>query len=183
MKRLARRSTGGGHGGREEQSLALFGAALQDFFDVGPEADVQHPVGLVEHGDLQVLEPQHAAGHQVEHPPGGPDDDVRSAFEVFDLAPNRPSAHATHRMARLLLSEPSDFFRDLFAQFAGGGQHQGLGVEVVEVDALEDGDDEGGGLAGSGAGLSGTIAALNGDGNKSRLNRAGGVIFNRGKRL
>ena len=47
------------NGGAEEHGLPRLRAAAKDFFDVRPEADVQHPVGLVEHHEAQVA--QHAA--------------------------------------------------------------------------------------------------------------------------
>ena len=36
----------------KQQRLPFFGALPQDFFDVGPKADVEHAVGFVEHDAL-----------------------------------------------------------------------------------------------------------------------------------
>ena len=37
-----------GNGGAQQQRLPRLRAAAEDLFDVGPETDVQHPIGLVE---------------------------------------------------------------------------------------------------------------------------------------
>ena len=44
---------GGRHGGREQERLPAVGAAAKNLFNVGAEADVEHPVGLIERDHLQ----------------------------------------------------------------------------------------------------------------------------------
>ena len=55
----------GGHGGREEQGLAGFGRHLEDAFDVGDKAHVQHPVSFINDHDLHAGQQQFAAFEMV----------------------------------------------------------------------------------------------------------------------
>src|SRR5260221_166499 len=49
------------------------------------EAHVEHPVGLVEHEDLELVEPDMTLVHEVEEPTGRGDQDVDAAGEGIDL--------------------------------------------------------------------------------------------------
>ena len=45
------------HGGREEQSLPLLRDGIKDYFELWPERVLcEHPVGLIEHQELQILQ-------------------------------------------------------------------------------------------------------------------------------
>ncbi len=55
-----------GHRGREEEVLPLGGEVPQDALDVGEEAHVEHPVGLVDDEDLQPVELRVAETEVVE---------------------------------------------------------------------------------------------------------------------
>ena len=54
------------------------GSAAQDLLDLRAEAHVEHPVGLVEHEDRDVLDRDEAAVHQVLQPARRGDDDLRA---------------------------------------------------------------------------------------------------------
>ena len=64
------------HGGREEQSLALGRQLLGDAPDVMNEAHVQHPIGFIEHQELERGKIRVAPSHQVEKTARGGDNDV-----------------------------------------------------------------------------------------------------------
>ena len=55
---------------------SIGGATPQNFFDIGPEADIEHAIGLVEDDDPQVIEHQQATINQVEHAAWGADTDL-----------------------------------------------------------------------------------------------------------
>ena len=85
-----------GDGGAEQQRLAFLGAAAEDLFDIGPEADVEHPVGFVQHDDLNRPQVERAAADEVDDAAGRADDDVGPALELGDLAANRFAAVDRH---------------------------------------------------------------------------------------
>ena len=73
------------HGRREEQRLAREGHELHDALDVGDEAHVEHAVGLVEHEDLEPVEPHQVLVHQVEQPSRCRHHDVEAAADSLGL--------------------------------------------------------------------------------------------------
>mgnify|MGYP006947080820 CR=1 FL=1 len=54
-----------GHGGAEHQVLALCGQLCNDLLHVMHKAHVQHPVGLVQHKDLEVRQVDMALSDEV----------------------------------------------------------------------------------------------------------------------
>ena len=92
MYRSASFSIGGGTVALKQQRLPRRRAAPQDLLDVGPKADVEHPVGFVEDDELELAEIERAAGHVVEHAAGRADDDLRPFAELFDLLADRLAA-------------------------------------------------------------------------------------------
>ena len=80
----------------KQQRLPRLRAAAEDLFDVGPEADVEHPVGLVEDHEADAAEDQRAAAHQVDHPARRADDDLGPAAQLFDLLADRLAAVDAH---------------------------------------------------------------------------------------
>ena len=64
--------------GGQEQRLAWLGKLAENPLDIGTEADVQHPVGLIEHDVHDIAEIKRAAFDMVEHAAGRADHDVDS---------------------------------------------------------------------------------------------------------
>jgi len=56
------------------------------------ESHIQHPVGLVEHEEFHLAEPQRVAGHQVEQAPGRGDEHVDAALHRAHLRAHRHAA-------------------------------------------------------------------------------------------
>ena len=73
------------HGGREEQGLLLHRRQLEDAFEIRDEAHVEHPVGLVDHHDLNPVEQQIATLKVIEQTPGGSDQHIDAAIEFHIL--------------------------------------------------------------------------------------------------
>ena len=115
-------------GGGEEHVLPFLRYQAHDAPHVGPEAHVEHAVGLVENQDLHVRQVHVAALLQVEQTAGGGDQKV-------DAAPQFPElgivAHASvdrgHTLAGVSGAGDRDLF-DLAGEFPGGGDHQGADV-------------------------------------------------------
>ena len=75
----------GGHGGGEEKSLLLGGQPAKDAAHVVDEAHVQHPVGLVQHEDLQPGQVDELLAVEVAQAAGGGHQDVHALFQPLHL--------------------------------------------------------------------------------------------------
>ena len=165
-----------GDRGAQQQRLPLLGAAAEDFFDVGPEADVEHPVGLVEHDDLEVAQIERAAADEVEHAAGRADDDLGPAAAV--CRSGRGSA-CRRRPARSRIRRPwaslSNSSRTCTASSRVGTSTSACGGDAFAavLEPFEDRNGEGGRLAGAGAGLAQHVDAGQRAGNDAGLNRRG----------
>nr|BFF16960.1 hypothetical protein GCM10025730_04810 [Promicromonospora thailandica] len=106
---------------------------------------------------------------------GGADDDVDAVAEgallgdVGCAAVDGQDADVVH-----LAGEGLDGVGDLHGELAGGGQDEGLDLAQGGVDGGEEGEAEGGGLAGSGLGDAGDVAACEELGDGARLDGGGG---------
>ena len=141
--------------GAQQQRLPRLRAAAKNFFDVGPKADVEHPIGLVEDDDQQVVELERAATHVIQNASGRANDDFDPPRKFFDLSPDRLAAIDGHRVDLATVRELDDFLADLHGQLARGNQDQGLrSVPALgRLEAFQNRNYERGRLAGSGAGL------------------------------
>ncbi len=176
-----------GHGGREEQVLAIARQQLGDALQRVDEAHVHHLVGLVEDEDFRVLDGEGALVDQVKQTAGGGDDDVDAGRQGTDLLVDRHAAeHGFHRQAQetAIIAEA---LGDLGSQLAGRRQHQhataldrrrlGIAREIVEA-----GQREGCGFAGAGLGDAAQVAAFQQDRNGLLLDRRRLGIFLGGQR-
>ena len=135
--------------GREEQRLALAGGAVDDPVDGGLEAHVEHPVGLVEDEDADVLEDDDAAGDQVLEAAGSGDEDVGLA-DGLDLRSEADAAVDGGDLQALRLGDRADVFDDLTGELAGRGEDQGADAALLGREPLDHRDAEGERLAGAG---------------------------------
>ena len=154
-------------------------AAAQDAFDVGPEADVEHAVGLVEDDVADVVQRQGAAAT------GG-----RARGRACRRRCRQPLLQLRQLLAEALAAVDrhgaavagcGDSLRgllgDLDDQFARRGQDEGLRAGLVVVaPGVEEGQQERGGLAGAGLGLADDVAAGEGFGDEGGLNRGGFAV-------
>jgi len=79
------------NGGREEHRLARPREPLEDLGELRLESHVEHPVGLVEHQHLDVVEARRPLLEVVHQPPGRGDDHLAPVLEGLGL---RRHAHA-----------------------------------------------------------------------------------------
>ena len=112
---------------RRTGSAAARRQVAQDAPDVGQEAHVQHPVGLVEDEHLEALQRRVGLAEVVEQPARGGHDDVDAPAERVLL---RAHAHAAeHRGARQrsVHGQRFEVLLDLGGQLARRGQDEGAG--------------------------------------------------------
>jgi len=162
----------GRHGGAEEERLPLGGALLDDAFDVGQEAHVEHAVHLVEHEDLDVAQAGVALFEVIEEAAGRGDHDVDALVERLDLLAVADAAIDDGDALVGKLGVVAEGFLDLQRELAGGLEHEAAEAAVV-AEALEHGECKGGGLAGAGLGGAHDIAAGQHDRDSLRLDRRG----------
>src|SRR5690606_16617479 len=166
---------GGGHGRGEEGDLALGGCLAEDLLDVFGEAHAEHLVCFVEDEEADVVEAQGAAFEVVLDAAGGADDDVDAVAQgallgdVGGAAVDGQDADVVH-----LAGEGLDGVGDLHGELARGGQDEGLDLAEGGVDGGEQREAEGGGLAGSGLGDAGDVAAGEELGDGAGLDGGGG---------
>jgi hypothetical protein len=106
------------HGGREEQRLAGEGNHLGDALDVGNEPHVEHPVGFVDHKNLDAGHQQLAAFAMVEQAAGGADQHVGTAFELAVLVLERHATDQKRDVELVVLAVLFEVLGDLGGEFA-----------------------------------------------------------------
>ena len=112
--------------GAQQQRLPRRGAIAQNPLDVGPKADVEHPIGFVEHDEFQIVEGKRAAAHVVEHSAGRADDQLRASLEFFDLSADRLAAVQSDDMHLAPMRKFDGLFAHLHGQLAHRHHHQRL---------------------------------------------------------
>jgi hypothetical protein len=165
-------------GGAEEERLSIGGAALEDSFDIGAEADVEHAIGFVEDDERQPREIDGTAGEVVEDAAGRADDDVDAAAKFFNLLTDGFATVDGDAMDAAALGELDDFVLHLDGQFPRGHHHQRLRVVTVffEAKLFENGDREGGGFSRAGAGLANDVDFFERKGDEAGLDRRGVLV-------
>ena len=141
----------GRHGSREKPGgLASF-CGRQDGFDGFAEAHVQHFVGFVEHHTMGIAQAKRLAVEHVDEAAWSGHHNLSAGLDLADLTFDaRAAVHGHHFVLVGKLGVALQVERHLHAELAGGAQHEGLHAPFVRVDALEQGQAEGGGFAGAG---------------------------------
>ena len=160
---LGQRDDGLGHGRREQQRAATGGGRIEDLLEIFAKAHVEHLVGFVEHGGVELRQIERAALEMVAQPSRGADDDMRAIAQRAALLGRVHPADAGGDPRAGAGIEPAEFAADLQREFAGRGDHQhqrqfGRGVEAVEQ-LLRQRQPEGHGLARTGLCRDDEIAA------------------------
>lgn len=89
----------------------------------------------------------------------GTDDDLRAVLERLHVVTDAGAANAGVALDVHEVTDGNDDLLDLLSKLTGGGENQSLARLDVGVDLLQDGDREGGGLAGTRLGLGNDIVA------------------------
>ena len=132
--------------GREEHRLALAGQALDDRVDLRLEAHVEHAVGLVEDEDPDRVELEQLPLGQVLEPARRGDDDVR-VLRLLRVGHERRAAVDRGDPQALRLGERRELLCDLGRELARRHEDERGGLRLGGVQALDDRDREGEGLA------------------------------------
>ena len=158
-----------GHRGREEHGLPLLRQHREDLLDVVEEAQVEHPVGLVEHQRPHAVQAQVrlllALGRlgQVEQPTGRTDDDLDAPLQRLDLRLVGDAAVDRQHPDAPGAAGGRDVAGDLQAELAGRYDDQRLRRAVGALGrrehAVEQRDAEAERLAGAGRGLADQVGA------------------------
>ncbi len=175
-----------GHGGREEQRLAVLRHHLGNLAQVVDEAEVEHLVGLVEHEVAGLRQRHGLAGDEVEQASGGGDEDVGAAVKHFRLLVDGGAADDGDDAQRRLFHEVAQVVGDLVHEFAGRGEDEGadvarVGAAGVFQKLLDHRQAEGGRLAGAGLGKADQVRAFEDEGNGFFLDRSRFFEAERGK--
>ena len=134
---------------REEHRLPLLGEASDEAVDLGLEAHVEHPVGLVEDEAADAVERDEPALDEILQPARRCDQDVRAAGGL--RLRRDPRAAVDGRNAEILpLGERRELGRDLGRQLAGRHENERGRLAVGGLGALDDRQAEGEGLARAG---------------------------------
>ncbi len=164
------------HGGGVEQGLAGERQELADALHVRNEAHVQHPVGFVDHQDIDLGQHQPPALEMVEQAARRGNQHIDAAIQLLGLIVHRDAANEK-RVAELgIFAVAVETFRHLVCQFAGRFQHQGAGHARLGAAArqhLDHRQGEAGGLSGTGLGDADQVAPFQHDRDALRLDRRG----------
>jgi hypothetical protein len=159
---------------REQQGLArgALGHAPQQEADVLDEAEVEHAVGFVQHAHLAGVQGDHLVLLDVvDQAAGRGDDHVGALLQQLALLVVVDAAVDQGELQAEVAAELDRILVDLDRQFAGRGQDQrarilrlAVGQRGAGQQAVDDRDQERQGLAGTGLGLAGDVAPVQGSG-------------------
>jgi len=153
-----------GHGSREEGDLSIGREHLEDLVDLVLETLGQHLIGLVEAEDLDPIGLERSPLDHVEDTTGSTNNDLDTITEFGHVITDVGASNTGQRGDTHVVAEGDHDFVDLEGKLTGGRKDDSLSVLDVRVEALEDGDGEGGGLSCARLGLSDNVMTLdNGD--------------------
>ena len=169
---------------REHEVLAALRQQLDDALDVGQEAHVEHPVGLVEDEDLDLAQVRDLLADEVEQATGRRDEDLDPGAQRLDLRVHGDAAVDDGRAQRHGPAVGPDALIDLHRELARGHEDQGADRVAgrrerrvrVRPEAIEDRQRERGGLAGAGLGRREDVASGEDEGDGGFLDRRRGGV-------
>ena len=159
----------------EEQVLALRRQQRKDPANVGDEPHVEHPVGLVEHQDLDLTQIHGLLPRMVEQASGRRNDDVHAATQRIDLRLHANPAEDHRGTQREVLAVGPHILVHLGGKLTGRRDDQGAREFRCGAFSkpLQHGQREPCGLAGAGLCGAEQIAAAQYQRDRLRLNRGG----------
>ena len=169
------RRNGGGKQGR----MALARAFLNDAAHVRQKAHVQHPVGLVEHEELDLVQAQRAAFQMVQQASRRRGHHVRARAQFVHLPAVADSAINDGDLQIGKARKIADGRFHLRGKFTRRFEDECAGPGRVPVEFGENGQSESGGLAGAGLGAADDIASGQHQRNAAELNRRGRDVTRR----
>ena len=183
-QRVDRRVEGRG----EEQPLTVGGRGGEDAAHGRQEAEVGHVVGLVEHGDLDVAERAVSLAHQVLEPAGAGEHDVDATLEAAHLRALADAAVDDQGREARSLGQRLQRGLDLADELTGRSEDERARGALARrtTRGLEAGDQreqEGVGLAGARAAAAEHVAAGQRVGQRDLLDGSGGRDAARGEHV
>jgi len=148
-----------GHGGGKEDDLGGLGKELEDVVDLLSETAGQHLVGLVEDELLHAVGLEDATLDHVVDTAGGTDNDLGAVLKGLHVVTDAGATNAGVALDLHEVADGNNDLLDLLGKLTGRSEDEGLASLDRGVDLLEDRNGEGGGLAGTGLGLSDNIVA------------------------
>src|SRR5262249_18427336 len=143
----------------------------QNLLDVGPEADVEHAIGLVEDDVADAVEGQGATRQMIEDAARRADGQGEAFLHLGKLLAEALTAVNGNGPAVAARRQLAGFLADLDHQLAGRCQHKGLRPRsIVVTPGVEERQQERSSLAGTGLRLTDDITAGQGLRNESSLN-------------
>ena len=138
------------NGGGKQRGVALARAFFDDAAHVGQKSHVQHPVGLVEHEELNQVQPHRAALQMVNQASRRGDDDVGAGVQLVVLPAIADAAKndGGQQIGETRVIVDGGFH--LRGEFARGFEDERARAGRVLDELREDGQGERGGLAGAG---------------------------------
>ncbi len=138
------------HSGGEEHGLAFSGQQRQDAPQVGDEAHVHHPVGLVQHQHFDGVEPSRVAAAVVEQPARRRHHDFITGSQGRMLAGHADAAVYVHCSQGCAVREPRALLGGLHGELTSGREDQRSRAAVpAAAETLDQWEQEGSGLAAS----------------------------------
>ncbi len=161
--------------GREEQRLPLGRALRDDPLDGGPEAHVEHAVGLVEDERADVREREGAALQQVLEPAGSGDEDVGALRGARLLLEADAAVDGARRCSARARGERLQLVDDLGGELARRGEHERRRTPRIGRDPVDHRRAEGERLARAGGRLGEHVATGEHVADDELLDGEGGV--------
>ena len=160
------------HRGREQRHLDVLGQELEDVVNLLREALGEHLVGLVQDQNAQRVGAKRTTLDQVRNTAGGADGDDHASSELLDVVLHERATDERLAERRRVVATGQvqanlgDDVVRLDRKLAGGREHEALHAAVAEVQALQQANREGTGLAGTGLRLRNDVTAADerGDG-------------------
>ena len=150
-----------GHGGREEERLAVDGHGVENAPDVRQESHVAHAVGFVQNEHLDPGKIDVALAEMIEQSAGAGHHEFHTVFQRLDLRHLADAAVDAGASQVRVMSEELELSFDLVGQFSGRSHDQGPDLSQVAVEqVVHDGEQEGCGLAGPCLGDTQNVAPL-----------------------
>jgi len=165
---LANRANLLGEGGGEHHDLLVVGGGTEDVLDIFPHVKLlEDVVALVNNEVLEALEVEVSLIDELEDAAGGTDEDVgRALLQDSDiLLLGLATAEVLNLHAGQVLGEALVLLHDLEGELAGVTEDEDQDLALlrgVDVELLEGGDDEDGGLTHTALGLAEHVVSEDG---------------------
>ena len=157
---------------REEQGLAGVADLVEQSRDLGQEAHVGHPIGLVDDHEVDLVEADRATVDQVGEPAGTRDGDVDATLQRVELRAETDAAEERGDAASPRSEQRLELFLDLRGELACGGENERSGLAGLRpLDPQREWATERDRLARAGRGLAADIETVEGGREHQLLDR------------